>query len=626
MLKDIASRFLLALLSIETILQETTIYRRRQRLSAVKNGLGLGGVYETTLGRIKAQGGDKARLGMAALMWISHSRRPLQVDEICHAIAIRIGSNDLGSNDIPAISTLLGCCQGLFTVDKGASTVRLIHFTLQEYLCTLPDFDRAHSTIAETCLMYLNSQHVKDLSADSTPDPLSTPFLEYSSLYWGTHMRMELSDLVKTFALELLDQFDGHISAKSLWNSINAESPSDYYRCDNPFSALHCISYFGITEIANTLIKMKRWDVNQRDSAGMTPLIWAARYGHEEVVRLLLREKHIRPDRQDTNDGRTALSWAAENGHEGVVKLFLGPQFVDPGSIGRLWGKSPQVAGILFGRRYVNPDSSSKSGRTPLSCAARNGHDGIVKRLLRRKDVNPNSSSKFGETPLSWAAGNGHEETVKLLLEREDVNPDIPNTENGRTPLSYAAGRGHERIVKLLLEREDLNPDIPEKKKGRTPLSLAAEKGHEGIVKLLLERKDLNPDIPGTKYGRTPLSLAAEKGYEGIVKLLLEREDVNPDISDTKYGRTPLSLAAGRGHEGAVRQLLEREDLSPDIPDTESGRTPLSVAAERGYEEIVRLILGRKDVNPNSSGKSGETPLTLAAEYGHDRVVELLRA
>ena len=76
-LKDIASRFLLALLSIETILQETTIYRRRQRLSAVKNGLGLGGVYEATLGRIKTQGGDKARLGMAALMWISHSRRPL---------------------------------------------------------------------------------------------------------------------------------------------------------------------------------------------------------------------------------------------------------------------------------------------------------------------------------------------------------------------------------------------------------------------------------------------------------------------------------------------------------------------------------------------------------------------
>ena len=592
----------------------------------MKNGSGLGGVYEATLGRIKAQGGDKARLGMAALMWISHSRRPLQVDEICHAIAIPMGSDGLDSDDIPAISTLLGCCQGLVTVDKSTSTVRLIHFTLQEYLRTLPNFDRAHSTIAETCLTYLNSQHVKDLSTDSSPEPRGTPFLEYSSLYWGIHMRMELSDLVKTFSLELLDQFDGHISAKSLWKSINAESPSDYYRGDNPFSALHCISYFGIAEIANILIKMKRWDVNQRDSAGMTPLVWAARYGHEEVVRLLLREKHIRPDRQDTNDGRTALSWAAENGHEGVVRLFLGSQFIDPGSIGRRWGKVPQVASLLFGRRYVNPDSPSKSGRTPLSWAAGNGHDGIVKRLLQRKDVNPNGSSKFGETPLSWAACNGHEETVKLLLEREDVNPDIPDTEYGRTSLSYAAGRGYEGIVKLLLEREDLSPDIPDTKYGRTPLSLAAQEGYERIVKLLLEQEDVNPDNPGTKYGRTPLSYAAEEGYEGIVKLLLGREDVNPDISDTEYGRTPLSYAAGKGHEGIAKLLLEREDLNPDIPDTEYGRTPLSVAAVWGHEGIVKLLLERKDVNPNSSDKSGETPLTLAAEYGHDSVVSLLQA
>ena len=513
MLKNIASRFLLVLLSIETVLQETTIHRRRQRLSAVKNGLGLGGVYEATLGRIKAQGGDKARLAMAALMWISHSRRPLQVDEICHAIAIRIGSNDLGSDDIPAISTLLGCCQGLVTVDKGTSTVRLIHFTLQEYLCTLLDFRRAHSTIAETCLTYLNSQHIKDISTGSTPDPLSTPFLEYSSLYWGTHMRMELSDLVKTFALKLLDQFDGHISAKSLWKSINAGSPSDYYRGNNPFSAMHCISYFGIAEMANTLIKMKRWDVNQRDSAGMTPLIWAARYGHEEVVKLLLREKDIRPDRQDTNDGRTALSWAAENGHEGVVRLFLGSQFIDPGSIGRLWGKAPQVAGLLFGKKYVNPDSSSKSGRTPLSWAAGNGHEGIVKRLLRRKDVNPNSSNGAGRTPLLLAAWNGHEEIVKLLLEREDLNPDIPSTRYGRTPLSLAAEKGYEGIVKLLLEREGLNPDIPSTRYGETPLSWAAWNGHEKTVKLLLEREDLNPDILD-KNGRTPLSYAAERGYE----------------------------------------------------------------------------------------------------------------
>ena len=265
----------------------------------MENGLNLGGAYGATLGRIQAQGGERARLGMATLMWISHSRRPLQVDEICHGIAIRVGSDDLNTDDIPAISVLLSCCQGLVTVEKGTSTVRLIHFSLQEYLYTHPTlFDRAHSTMAEVCLTYLIFQHVKELSAGQSPDPRGTPFLEYSSLYWGAHMRMELSDRAKILALQLLDQFDSHISARLLWESIaekliSRRFPEGCTPNRKGFSALHCISYFGITDLANTLIKMKRWDVNQTDSQGMAPLIWAARYGHEEVVRLLLRKKHI---------------------------------------------------------------------------------------------------------------------------------------------------------------------------------------------------------------------------------------------------------------------------------------------------------------------------------------------
>ena len=267
-----------------------------------------------------AQGGEKARLGMAVMMWISHSRRPLQADELCHAIAIRIGSNDLDSDDIPTLSTLLDCCQGLVTVDKGAPTVRLIHFTLQEHLRAHPYlFGRAHSTMAETCLTYLNFQHIKDLPAGLLPDPRDTPFLEYSSLYWGTHMRMEISDSATILALQLLCQFDSHISAKTLWKSIHDGLRFDYYSEDKPFSALHCISYFGIPEVTNTLIRMNRWDINERDSAGMTPLILAARYGHEEVVWLFVRKRHLQPDQQDGNYGRTALSWATQNGHEKIV-------------------------------------------------------------------------------------------------------------------------------------------------------------------------------------------------------------------------------------------------------------------------------------------------------------------
>jgi len=558
----------------------------------MKDGLGLGGEYGAMIGRIKAQGGERARLGMAVLMWISHSRRPLKVDELCQAIAIRIGSSDLCNDEIPAISTWLSCCQGLVILDRGGSTVRLIHFTLQEYLGTHPDlFDKGHSTMAETCLTYLNFQHVKNLPAIPSPGERGTPFLEYSSLYWGTHMRMGFSDRAKKLALELLGQWDSHASAKYLWESVETGYPSYSYPRDMPFTALHCISYFGVADVADTLIQMNRWDVNQRDSAGMTPLIWAARYGHEAVVRLLLRQRHIKPDRLGGDDGRTALSWAARNGHEGVVRLFLGSQFVNPGSIGRLWG-APLLVGQMFGPRYINPDAQDRfDGQTPLSWAAKNGHEGVVKILLQRKDVNPNTSdTRYGQTPISWAAENGHEEVVKLLLEQKDVNPDS-SSKFGQTPLSCAALNGHEGVVMILLARKDVNPDSSSES-GKTPLSCAAWNGHEGVVKILLERKDVNPDS-ASKFGQTPLSCAAEKGHEGVVKILLERKDVNPNTPDAIYGQTPLSWAAKNGGEGVVKTLLERNDVDSNIRD-KFDQTPRMLAAENRHDKVVELLLAQR--------------------------------
>jgi len=150
------------------------------------DGPGLGDIYGATIGRIKAQDGDKSTLGMTVLMWISHAELLSRVDELCHARAVKLGSTDFNISSIPSMSTLIGRCQGFIALDKETSTVRLIHFALQEYLSALSDiFSRPDLTMADCCLTYLSSQQVKATSTSPYHDTRDTPFLEYCSVYWG---------------------------------------------------------------------------------------------------------------------------------------------------------------------------------------------------------------------------------------------------------------------------------------------------------------------------------------------------------------------------------------------------------------------------------------------------------
>jgi len=507
------SRFLLVSLNIDAILQEPTIHRRRQKLNSMTDGLGLGDAYSATLDRIKGQGGEKARLGMAALMWISHAERPLKPHELLHALAIEIGSPDLNSDNILSIGTLLACCQGLIVIDKEASIVRLIHFTLQEYLRAHPQLlGAAHSTIAETCLSYLNLQQVKALSTTPSPDLRGTPFLEYSSLYWGTHAKRDLSDRAKLLALKLFDNYNNHISGKILLEERTRSHYTVNLKKLSLFSGLHCASMFGIDEIVAGLIDVEGCDINQGDCDGNTPLVWAAWSGHEGVVKILLRRDDVNPDNSG-RDMHTPLSSAASYGHEGVVK-------------------------ILLGRDDVNPDKPGFLKQTPLCRAARNGHEGVVKILLERDDVNPEKSNNYGKTPLCFAAEKGHEGVVKILLERDDVNPEKSDN-YGKTPLCYAAENGHEGVVKILLERDGVNPDNP-RYRGKTPLCLAAGHGHEGVVKILLGRGDVNPN-KADEEGRTPLSWAIQEGHAGVAALLQPLAPTIPSTTPEQQATVPLT-------------------------------------------------------------------------------------
>jgi len=342
-------RFLLASLKVETILRETTIYRRRTRLNSMRDGLRLGDAYDTTLGRKRAQEGEKVKLAMTTLMWICHSERPLRVDELCHALAVEIGSTKFNRDNVPAMETWLACCLGLVTVDRAASTARLAHHTLREYLITDRNlFPRAHFEMAETCLTYMNSDQAKALPVTRKPDLSSMPFLKYCSRYWGTHTKRELSGRVISLAMELLDKYENHVAASALFDQLL--NLDDCVEVNTPllFSGLHCVSFFGIVGVMTSLLGMSSCDVNQGDSAGITPLAWAVRGGQGEALELLMKHDAVNPEKPD-NCGNTPLWWAARNGHNSMVKQLLD-------------------------RNEVGPDHPDNKGSTPLMQAAYGGY------------------------------------------------------------------------------------------------------------------------------------------------------------------------------------------------------------------------------------------------------------
>jgi ankyrin repeat protein/tetratricopeptide (TPR) repeat protein len=173
-----------------------------------------------------------------------------------------------------------------------------------------------------------------------------------------------------------------------------------------------------------------------------TPLCAASRYGHGQVVWLLLAID-AKIEAADA-DGSRPLHFAAINGHLSVVMLLV-------------------TQGAKIEVRNNNED-------TPLFLAAENGHTEVVQTLLESgADMEAACSKKC--RPLHVAAENGNSSVVQILT---DNGADVKATDNQEfTALHRAARNGHVVCVQILLKCE---AEI--EATGYSPLHAAAKYGH----------------------------------------------------------------------------------------------------------------------------------------------------
>jgi ankyrin repeat protein len=219
-------------------------------------------------------------------------------------------------------------------------------------------------------------------------------------------------------------------------------------------------------------------------------------------------------------------------------------------------------------------EGASANGPTALMYTAMHGNVGSAAALLAHgADVN---ARRGGATPLIDTVAYGRDDMALLLLDHGARVNDVDS--NGDTPLllalnalelpevrrpggfwrrllgdsgDHAQRERRERIVGMLLDRgADVNAAAP---RGHTALALAALADDASFLRELLAR-GADPNRRDAMLGSaTPLIVAAQNGSLPMIDALLER-GADPNARDV-LGRTALSVARTRGDEAIARRL-----------------------------------------------------------------------
>ncbi|KAF8242721.1 hypothetical protein K440DRAFT_564459, partial [Wilcoxina mikolae CBS 423.85] len=130
--------FLFISLNIDYICTQPTIRCILNEVEKLKNAQTskkpLDPAYDRIIEGIKKQEENNAALALNVLSWLTKARRILSIKELQDAVAVEPQKYSLDKDCIPDPSTIVDSCAGLVVIDEKSSTIRLTHFTAQEYL------------------------------------------------------------------------------------------------------------------------------------------------------------------------------------------------------------------------------------------------------------------------------------------------------------------------------------------------------------------------------------------------------------------------------------------------------------------------------------------------------------
>lgn len=315
----------------------------------------------------------------------------------------------------------------------------------------------------------------------------------------------------------------------------------------------------GYTEVCEYLLKLPVVGIDLSDTLyGETALTAACSHGYKDTCLLLL-QKGASVMVSGHLSSIPPIICAVRYGHWEVVDLLL-----------------------LY---HADVDQTDAFGKTPLMVAAAEGHLGVLE-LLLNKGASISKTDKEGLTSLCWACIKGQLYATQCLLEHgANINH---TDRTGRTPLDMAAARGEPAVVQLLLDRGALVEHVDHSgmrpldraisctntqaivcflRKGAKlgPATWAMAAGKPEVVLILLNK--LMED-GAVLYRKNRLVEAAHRYQYALKKF--PTEEMGEDISTFQQLKIQLLLSLARckrkmnEHEAAIELTNQVLEISPN--------------------------------------------------------------
>ena len=585
-------RFLFARLYMDALKTKSNLRALKKALRTLPDNFN--DIYKEAMQRIQAQEPEERKRAYKILGMITRTRRPLSLKELQHALAVAdlqdeedATENDI-SDGIDQPKTILGSTSALVILEDEGSQVRLIHRSLEDYLHVEENTKKwvptAEVEVANACMTYLDLVLPRKPCDEDyfTAKKSEFPFLQYASQYWGDHIRNashndEHAAIIQETALRLIsDPQRMNACMQAAWfTNPGSHDTWDVWRNINK---LHICAWYGLSSILTALDVDKSMVDRTEPKYGQTPLMYACRRGHFDVVRQLLR---LGASQQMVSArGRTPL-FEAVQGHHSSSRNSPSDKH----------SKHTEVVEILVCEMPrdldINMVHRQEFDRTALMLAARLGHLEMIKTLLKHTNINVDLQDLNGMTAIYLAARENHIDIVQLLLDA-GAGIDIVDFHTGRSPLRCAAERNLDEIVDLLLQY-NADPNLKDRE-GGTAMLRAVNRGAINALTTLMEFSVDLHCVDETK--QSLLHGAARNGYHQIARLLLENdltegERLSPNVRD-RYNMTPLHDASRYGN-AAVLSVLVEHGGDPSLRD-EFHRSPFIVAWQYGHEVIMEML------------------------------------